>query len=212
MKAQEFRFQNAECLVDSENNTGNTVYVIRHSKRDEITNPMDHKKVLLNTEGILMAQKWGESLSQEFDKIMVYSSPVERCIQTAKCILEVFNEYKEVFLSDMLGEPGPFIYGNAWKSFERFGTIGVVERLEKGEALPYIRNEAEGVRNFLNYMRSEANKTDANTALVFITHDACIAPIINFFTGEYFCKDHWIEYLGGLKFQFNNSSLTIQRI
>ena len=188
------------------------VYVIRHSKRDPIKNPQEHKKVLLNEEGILMAQKFGEILTEKYGNVKVYSSPVERCIQTGECILKNFHDPEKLQLSEILGEPGPFVYGEAWESFKNLGTVGVVECLENGVELPNIRSEEAGTKKLIDYIRSEAEKTPSNTALVFITHDACIAPVINFFTGEYFCKKHWIGFLGGLHLQFKKDMLTIKRI
>lgn len=188
------------------------VYVIRHSKRDHIDNPQEHKKVLLNDEGIYMAQCFGENLSKKYSKVKVYSSPVERCIQTGECILKEFHNQEKLQISEMLGEPGPFVYGNAWESFKNLGTIGVVECLENGRMLPNISSEEVGTRKLLDYIRSEAAHISSNTALVFVTHDACIAPVINFLTGEYFCENHWIEFLGGLHLQFKKDMLTIKRI
>ena len=188
------------------------VYVIRHSKRDQIENPQEHKRVLLNEEGILMAQKFGENLTEKYSNVKVYSSPVERCIQTGECILKEFHNQEKLQLSDMLGEPGPFVYGDAWESFKNLGTVGVVECLENGKMLPNISSEEIGTKKLLDFIRKEAEHASSNTVLVFVTHDACVAPVINFLTGEYFCENHWIEFLGGLHLQFKKDMLTIKRI
>ena len=60
-----------------------TAFVIRHSNRDSVKNPLNHAVVLLNAEGEKRAREFGKKLSQEFAKIRLYSSPIQRCIQTA---------------------------------------------------------------------------------------------------------------------------------
>ena len=189
-----------------------TAILIRHSKRDKIKNPKNHKEVLLNEEGKKIARNFGKELAIRFDSVKIFSSPVERCIQTGKCICEAFSKKTEIETSSMLGEPGPFVYGDAWESFEKLGTTGVVESLEKGIELPLIHSEAYGTKTLLDFIRTETCKCSENTAAVFVTHDACVAPVINFFTGEYFEKSHWIEFIGGLEIQFDEKSVYIKRL
>lgn len=189
-----------------------TAFVIRHSNRDSVKNPLNHAVVLLNAEGEKRAREFGKKLSQEFAKIRLYSSPIQRCIQTAKCIQAAFNDDSEVQLSTVLGEPGPYVFGDTAELFVTLGTVGVVEAIENGTPPPFNRKEEEGAKILLDFLRAETDKSDENTANVFITHDACIAPVIHCFTGEYFNKSHWIEFLGGLKIQFGEGMLNIKRI
>lgn len=69
-----------------------TAFVIRHSNRDSVTNSKNHAEVLLNAEGEKRAREFGKKLAQEFTKIKIYSSPIQRCIQTGKCIQEAFDD------------------------------------------------------------------------------------------------------------------------
>ena len=189
-----------------------TAFVIRHSNRDSVKNPLNHAVVLLNAEGEKRAREFGKKLSQEFAKIRIFSSPIQRCIQTGKCIQEAFDDDSEVQLSTVLGEPGPYVFGDTSDLFVTLGTVGVVEGIEKRTPPPFNRKEEEGAKILLDYLRAETAKSDEDTANVFITHDACIAPVIHCFTGEYFDKNHWIEFLGGLKIQFGEGMLNIKRI
>ncbi len=189
-----------------------TAFVIRHSNRDSVKNPLNHAVVLLNAEGEKRAREFGKKLSQEFEKIRIFSSPIQRCIQTGKCIQEAFDDDSEVQLSTVLGEPGPYVFGDTAELFVTLGTVGVVEGIEKGTPPPFNRKEEEGAKILLDYLRAETAKSDEDTANVFITHDACIAPVIHCFTGEYFDKNHWIGFLGGLKIQFGEGMLNIKRI
>ena len=189
-----------------------TAFVIRHSERDSVKDPLKHAEVVLNENGMRIAREFGESLSSTFSKVRVFSSPIERCIQTGKCIQAAFKDDSEIQISNVLGEPGPFVFGDAIESFVTLGTVGVVERIEKGISMPFIRKEEEGTKVLLDYLRNETDKSDGLTANVFITHDACIAPAINFLIGEFFNQEHWIEFLGGLRIDYDTNSLTIKRI
>ena len=189
-----------------------TAFVIRHSNRDSVTNPKNHAEVLLNAEGEKRAREFGKKLAQEYTKIRIYSSPIQRCIQTGKCIQEAFADDSDVQLSTVLGEPGPYVFGDTADLFVKFGTVGIVEMIENGTPPPFNRKEEEGAKILLDFLRAETDKSDEITANVFITHDACIAPVIHCFTGEYFNKNHWIEFLGGLKIQFGEGMLNIKRI
>ena len=189
-----------------------TAFVIRHSERDSVKDPLKHAEVVLNENGKKIAYEFGKDLSRVFPKVRVFSSPIERCIQTGKCIQAAFDDDSEIQISYVLGEPGPFVFGDAADSFVRLGTAGVVEAIENGESLQYIRKEEEGTKILLDYLRKETEKSDSQTATVFITHDACVAPAINFLIGEFFNHEHWIEFLGGLRIDFDTNSLTIKRI
>ena len=191
-----------------------TAFVIRHSKRNQIENPLKHAEMLLNEEGKKIASNFGTLLADKFDQIKIFSSPIGRCIQTGDCIKAAFKNSSEteIEISNILGEPGPFVFGDAMESFVKLRTTGVVEAIENGKNMPFIRTEEEGTKILLDFVRKETLRCNDNTAVVFVTHDACIAPVINFFTSEYFKDDHWIEFLGGLKIQFDADSITIQRL
>lgn len=188
-----------------------TAFIIRHSKRDSIANPLEHAKVGLNEEGKILTTELGKRLAKEFKSVKVYSSPVGRCIQTGECIQKAFSDDSRPTESTMLGEPGPFVFGDAIESFVKLGTTGVVEAIENGKTLLLIRSEEEGTKLLLDFVREKTLAENEGTAVVFVTHDACIAPVIHFFTGEFFNENHWIEFLGGLKIQFESDFLNVQR-
>lgn len=189
-----------------------TAFVLRHSERDSVKDPLKHAEVVLNENGKRIASEFGKNLAKHYSKVRVFSSPIERCIQTGKCIQAAFDDDFEIQISNVLDEPGPFVFGDAADIFVKLGTTGVVEAMETGESLPYIRKEEEGTKILLDYLRDETEKSDNQTANVFITHDACIAPAIHFLIGEFFNQEHWIEFLGGLRIDFDTNSLTIKRI
>ncbi len=179
-------------------------FLIRHSERNHIINPREHTAELLNEKGKKEAINRGIKLSKIFNSIVIYSSPINRCIQTGECIAQSFGNDINIHKSNILGEPGPFVFGDAMETFESLTTKGVVDSMIKRKQLPFIRSIDEGSKILLDFIQKETNRYDSNAAVIFISHDAIIAPFINFLTHEKFNQSHWIEFLGGIKISFNS--------
>ncbi|MGP1475423.1 MAG: histidine phosphatase family protein [Treponema sp.] len=190
-----------------------TAILIRHSKRTEFTDVRNHGSAFLTEEGIFIAENYGAELaSQGLKKIKCFSSPVKRCIQTCNAIKKNFTNSGEVKLSDVLGEPGPFVYGDAIESFEKLGTVGVIQELLAGKNLPFIRSAGEGSKILMDFIRENTVDNDEQTVSLFVSHDAIVIPLLNFLLGESFDEDHWIEYIGGIKIDFDENKMFVQRV
>lgn len=191
-------------------------FLIRHAERNHIVNPREHTAELLNEKGKTEAINRGIELSKVFSSIVIYSSPINRCIQTGKYIAKAFKDDINIHISNFLGEPGPFVFGDAMDSFDSLTTKGVVESMIKGKQLPFIRSTDEGSKILLDFIQKETNKYGNEVAVVFVSHDAIVAPFINFLTNEEFNQSHWIEFLGGIKISFNTNdddrSFQLQRV
>lgn len=191
-------------------------FLIRHAERNHIINPREHTAELLNKKGKTEAINRGIELHKEFNSVVIYSSPINRCVQTGECIAKAFGDDTNIYISKILGDPGPFVFGDAMDVFESLTTKGVVESMIKGKPLPFIRSIGEGSKILLNFIQKETNKYGNNVAVIFVSHDAIIAPFINFLTNEEFNQTHWIEFLGGIKISFNSNdngrSFQIQRV
>lgn len=185
-------------------------FLIRHAERNQITNSKEHSTVLLNEKGRTEAIKFGIELSKIFSTIILYSSPIYRCIQTGECIAQAFGDNINIHTSNILGEPGPFVFGDAMNSFESLTTKGVVDSMIKGKQLPFIRSIYEGSKTLLDFIQKETHKYKSNVPVIFVSHDAIVAPFINFLTNEEFNQSHWIEFLGGIKILFNSNDRSFQ--
>lgn len=133
-------------------------FLIRHAERNHIVNPREHTAELLNEKGKTEAINRGIELSKVFSSIVIYSSPINRCIQTGKYIAKAFKDDINIHISNFLGEPGPFVFGNAMDSFDSLTTKGVVESMIKGKQLPFIRSTDEGSKILLDFIQKETNK------------------------------------------------------
>lgn len=81
-------------------NLNNACAFIRHGEKD-INN------YCLTNKGKIETIKFSNSLSLLNKKIIVYSSPENRCIETATIINNIVNgTAKDIYISDVLGKPG----------------------------------------------------------------------------------------------------------
>lgn len=69
----------------------NVKLVMRHSVRQEITDPLRHETAMLTAEGIALARAFGRKLSCCIGE--VYASPIARCMDTAQVICKSYDEW-----------------------------------------------------------------------------------------------------------------------
>ncbi len=185
--------------------------LIRHSDRSEISNGREGLDVLLNDKGRLRARQLGKALCARWQRIRTLSSPVRRCIQTCECLREAFECAESVRTSDVLGMPGPFVFGNTDDSFGLLGTVETVKRLLKGVPICNVRSELEGTKILLEFLRREIQCCTDDTVCVFVSHDAVVVPVIHYFLGEMFDENDWLDFLDGLEFQFGSRGMRVTR-
>jgi hypothetical protein len=191
-------------LIDNQNKifseTEKLCLIIRHSERNHIPKGKHDIETLLNEKGIQRAKEFGEIL-KPFENIKIISSPVERCRETAKYILEGFGcREKEILLSNVLGEPGPYVYDGkvAVHYFINQSVYEVVKRQQNGEILNGIYPIEKGSKILFNFVVNEFQKIENKTILVLVTHDAIVAPFVNFYFNEWFDEKNWVDFLDGV--------------
>ena len=183
---------------------------IRHADRDY----MEHGKIYqpLNDTGRQNAQLLGTKM-RGFTNHLFFSSPVDRCQETVEFIQKgIFqdNEKKDVTLSNILGDPGPFVI-NEDNAFHIYDCQSVVEKQIAHENLPGIRNTTEGAKILVDYVRKQTRLAKNGTLLVFVTHDAIIGPTIFELTNERFNHSHWPDFADGFILErYNNEERIIR--
>lgn len=171
--------------------------LIRHAERDEIKDSEFGNDVLLTENGKRDAEKLGKSLS-EYNVIRIYTSPVERCVQTAQFIKKGLQKNVEIVITNELGDPGFHVADAdlAGKTYINHGFVKSYNDFSNGK-LP------EGWAT-LDYLKSYANeflqsKTEYGGVTVFVSHDSLIA---NFALAnnikKYDTKTDWVPYLDGV--------------
>ncbi len=191
-----------------------TALLIRHSEREHLPEKVHDITEPLNNSGEKKAMELGEMLHDYAKKIQIISSPVGRCIQTGKAILRGFGTIGDIIESSYLGEPGPFVLDRDKGLFtftQLYSCFEVVELQCKNSYLDGFRTQKDGTEYLISYVCSMLQETPPDTLMIFISHDACLAPILGYYTGEIFRKGYWLDFLDGSVIQQYNDKFLFKR-
>lgn len=172
--------------------------VMRHAEREEIPPGAFGDDIPLTQHGVASAEFLGAALADSATGIRAVSSPVLRCIQTAKAILRGAGSADRVASDWRLGAPGPFVENAevAGQLFLKDGAQEVVRRqLSDNEPPAGIRPTSEGIDILMGLIA--ANLGYRRCLNIYITHDSILAAFI----GSLFdltVEDSWPDYLDGL--------------
>ena len=83
------------------------ILLVRHSIRHPIPEGSIGNEVGLTPEGAELATKLGKSIKHTIES--AYSSPIQRCIDTAQSIIAGNRVSAEIKTSKILGDPGIFV-------------------------------------------------------------------------------------------------------
>jgi broad specificity phosphatase PhoE len=186
--------------------------VIRHADRDKIPDGVHDIITTINNIGAENAQQFGGQLKC-FEHLTIFSSPVERCIQTSKHIIIGFKGKNDLIITKMLGEPGPFVYESeiAKRSFITLGTKTLIEKMIENEEIAGVYPVVKGSEKLKHFIFNSFSRKPNKTLSLFITHDAILAPFIFYLTGEKFGHQNWIDFLDGIYFSYANEKITVVR-
>lgn len=166
---------------------GPLALMIRHAERSDITRMVDALEALLTPRGKEEAHRLGRDLAR-FGPLRVYSSPVERCRQTAAAIMAGIAEAggRAEAMGELFDLGGPYIAGD-WQvvmgyvaslgSQEAFLRQWIDGLLPEGLMVPFSEAAA---RQFAIVQGQLADRT---VSFVNITHDWNIAIMREHFFG-----------------------------
>lgn len=147
----------------------------RHSLRELATDTIVSYKLPLTKEGVELAKKWGRELPLPI--VGVYSSPIHRCIDTGKAMLEGAGRELDINITPLLTEPGCYVQ-NISKVGKQFLALGPVKFIDQHFSEPWegLLPLEEGSRVLLKHLFD--SQGGANTLTVHVTHDTILAPFI----------------------------------
>ena len=184
----------------------NVSLVIRHAKREEIPEGTFGHNVNLTAQGLQAAEQLGAALSEK-RTINVVSSPVPRCMQTAKGILDGAGSSVEVITDRSLGDPGAFIVDReiAGPLFLELPIPEIARRqLQDATSPPGMRRTKEGVAILLDLVTKNLGGTGRLD--VFVTHDVILAVLVGNNLGLTIEETGWPDFLEGLLVWRSDSS------
>ncbi len=177
------------------------ILFIRHAERHFSSDPRDDFKCLLTEQGIKDARAFGEELSKLNKKIeVIKTSRIERCVQTAKAIIDGAQSDSSIIFSKKLGDPGVFVNDEklAFQTFIDIGILPLVQKLVSGEDLPGLLQIELAVKHFLEEVMTDLLEHEG--IILYISHDAIIGSIASYLSSIPLNSENWITYLNGLSF------------
>lgn len=152
------------------------ILLIRHGPR---TSPdIPPLSAMLTSEGIAECISLGSKIEGS-PPVVIFSSPVQRCVDTGVRIIEGANWTLDVKHSEMLGHPGPFVIGKTNEEVNKLVAFAqenddwsFLHKHVAGEEVPGMRNRKVGTNNFLNELYPLSGGY-----VLCISHDSIIAAI-----------------------------------
>ena len=172
--------------------------VVRHAEREEIPEGTFGFGVSLTAQGVRAAERLGAALSDR-RTINAVSSPVPRCVQTARAILRGAGLSSEVATERRLGDPGAFVL-DPEISGPLFLELPIPEiarrQLQDTAPLPGMRPTAGGVKVLLGLIAGSL--TEKSLLHVYVTHDIVLAVLVARIFRLPLEEIGWPGYLEGL--------------
>lgn len=177
-----------------EKHNGDAIIIMRHAERHPISDPAQHRHAMLTEKGRESSLELGAWLREE--EILPSScltSPVQRCWETAKLILEGASLELDIKTIPHLGSITPFIQDveMAEMTFRLMHMQEICNGLLTGEPVPGFTDMGSGLRPLIEIL---CTNTEEGIALV-VTHDFFIASIAGYALQMSFRGDEWIHFL-----------------
>ncbi len=132
-------------------------------------------------------------------EVGVITSPVPRCVETAKAILRGGGFGREAALDWRLGDPGPFVVDTETSGalFLETGILEIARRQISDVKPPTgMRATSDGVGLLLDLTAKELG--NSGRLNVYVTHDAILAVLVAYLYGLSVDEIYWPGYLDGM--------------
>lgn len=148
------------------------IYFIRHAEKLE-----NSVHAELSDKGLNDAFLYGKYLNSNNIKIdRIVTSPINRCVQTAKKITEGYGTLLTIEESTLLGNPGTYINDgdDAMKIFNEHSLVDIINMQLSKQELDGFNKIDEATQNLLSFMKNKGDN------VLYISHDAIITPFIHY--------------------------------
>ncbi|MEQ9507797.1 MAG: histidine phosphatase family protein [Alloalcanivorax xenomutans] len=183
----------------------------RHSVRELAKNGFADYRLPLTPEGIELARDWGGQLARPVSAF--YSSPVGRCVDTAKAMAEgalragLIDRPMDVLTDNTLVEPGCYV-----QDMNRVGPtflkMGAMRFLNRHLQNPFegMLSPADGCAKLAGYLRDR--EPGRGELAVHVTHDTILAVLVAELEGRRSInQDDWPWMMEGLWVWFQDGGM-----
>lgn len=180
--------------------------LLRHSIRESAPHGHVTYQLPLTDEGVALAKWWGGQLGYPIHGL--YSSPVERCLDTAKWLAEGAGIEMKIAQERLLVEPGCYVLDGylASPSFKSMGPV-VFTNAFLNETVPGMESPIKGAHRILTYMEERESKYPGIT--VHVTHDTILAAFIYALIEGELEESDWPQMLEGTFVWFESDSIQL---
>ena len=149
--------------------------LIRHGPKKKRIHPLE--QTTLSEDGILQVLQFAEAWDGPIPK-MVFTSPIDRCAQTASIIVQTNHWKQAVHESRLLGDPGPFVIDSKLVShqlegLDDDGAMGFFQEHIDGTTKPGMASLADGSAALLK----EFVESRTGGLVLAISHDVIISAL-----------------------------------
>ncbi len=180
----------------------------RHSIREQPQNGFAGYDVPLTEEGLALAAWLGRNLGSQRELHSFHSSPVPRCMDTARAMANG-AQIDEVVIhsSSLLVEPGSYVLDieKVAGLFFKLGPVAFASKHLKNEVRG-LKPPGLGVSEILESLR--ASLGEAGSLSVHVTHDTILASFIYHLVGiDELEQDHWPWMMEGAFLWFQSGKV-----
>jgi broad specificity phosphatase PhoE len=170
--------------------------LMRHADREKIPDGEFGNDILINKKGKIHSLELG-ILLQPFQINDIFSSPIQRCVQTGEYISEGYDKSIIIKENTALGSPGLHITDEvaAGKFYLKHGFDESYKKFMNHEKMPGVASMETYGKLMTEFLMD--NTTEKGITL-FITHDSLIAFYHYYLNKTIYTRDNWINYLSGL--------------
>ncbi len=172
------------------------ILLLRHAAREPLPPGLPGDDVLLTSDGRVSARALGARIGAQLRTL--HTSPVLRCVETARALVEGADVEMRVVEDAHLGAPGVYVEDSAlaWSAWLRLGHAAVMAHLVAGDRLEGLAEPRRATARLVEHLLATAGGTPG--VHVFVTHDALVAPAAAHLLGRTLEPDDWPEYLEAL--------------
>ncbi|HQV81239.1 MAG TPA: histidine phosphatase family protein [Agitococcus sp.] len=184
------------------------VLFTRHSLRELApNNGLPSYDLPLTPQGVLLAEQWGGRLNRPIKAF--YSSPVGRCVDTAKAMSRGAGIELAIEQSTVLVEPGCFVQNirKVGPLFLQMGPLAFANHHFK-EAMDGILSPKAGAAKLIQHFYQSQQVHAQGDLIVHVSHDTILAAFIyHLLQQQHITEDDWPWMMEGAWLWFDNSTL-----
>jgi len=179
------------------NHRSRMTLVVRHSEKDKHELESPFSDVHLTSKGIDMAFTVGREVSFYKD-IRIFTSPITRCVETSKSIIEGYGQDCEVIESNMLGKHGPFVLDPSVTSrkMEELGDDFVGEYFKYNIDQEVMLSPDIGTIRFMPWLISKYLEKEKGLD-IHISHDLIVTSFLFSIVDYNVLSKGLVDYLDG---------------